>query len=177
MRISQCEIIESFIDAFRDYPSSIALGAFQRDHRSGTAGPRSIGREFSLVLARVADGEADGQAGIAPGLFRALVGEAWRWLPALDRCAQCGRAVPRQRHALFLAARFGDFLREVPRRRACEHCRPRRSPREEDRRRTITIKIDDGNCRSRKYLRELTDCMLDIRRASDRSKVDVAGTA
>ena len=78
VRISQCEMIESFLDAFRDYASSVALALFSEDHRSGAAGTRGFGREFPAVAARGADREAHGQAGAAAGLFFALDREAGR---------------------------------------------------------------------------------------------------
>src|SRR5580658_9157836 len=50
VRISQCEIIESFIDAFRDYASSVALAVFSEVTQAILPDREASDATFRLVL-------------------------------------------------------------------------------------------------------------------------------
>ena len=72
VRINQCELMESFVDAQREYSSSLALGAGQRSHRSGLGRKGSCRAEFSLAVAYRPGHSLRDEDALGPGLFHAL---------------------------------------------------------------------------------------------------------
>jgi len=160
VRISQCEIIESFIDAFRDYPSSIALALFSEISQAVLPDREASDANFRLLLLASQAVKRTGKPELPLAYFALWSVKLGGWLPALDRCAKCGRAIPPAEQAYFLP-RSSSLL--------CARCRQPVA-------RTLSAnalvaarkilgerldRIAEDVAPSR-ALRELTDCMLDI---------------
>jgi DNA repair protein RecO (recombination protein O) len=96
VRISQCEIIESFLDAQRDYTASLIL-ALACEVTEATLGEHEVAdANFRLLLlfARYIKGGGDLQ--IALAYFALWTVRLGGWLPSFDRCAGCAGELPGQ---------------------------------------------------------------------------------
>jgi DNA repair protein RecO (recombination protein O) len=93
MRISQCEIIESFLDAFRDYPSSIALGLFSEITETVLPDREASDANFRLLLLCAQAVKRTSKPELPLAYFTVWTVKLGGWLPALDRCARCGNAL------------------------------------------------------------------------------------
>jgi DNA repair protein RecO (recombination protein O) len=160
VRISQCEIIESFIDAFGDYPSSIALALFSDITQAVLPDREASDANFRLLLLASQAVKRTGKPELPLAYFALWSVKLGGWLPALDRCAKCGRAVGGEEGAFFSPRASAIF---------CSRCRQAGmrtlsagaigAARKMLAERLDRIGEDVGAPR---VLRELTDCMLDI---------------
>ena len=91
VRIQQCELIESFLEAQRDYNSSLGLAAVSEITEGLLPEREPSEPAFRLVL--VTAREIGRQARIALPLayFNLWMMRLGGWLPQLDRCAGCSR--------------------------------------------------------------------------------------
>ncbi len=114
VRINQCELIESFLNAFRDYASGIALAILSEVTEAVLPDREASDANFRLLLDDCASRETHGQIGSATRVFRVMDGEAWR-VAAASGCLRKVRKASRCRGAgIFFAERFGARLRQVP---------------------------------------------------------------
>ena len=160
VRISQCEIIESFIDAFRDYPSSIALGLFSEITQAVLPDREASDANFRLLLLASQAVKRTSKPELPLAYFALWSVKLGGWLPAFDRCAKCGRAVGAD-EPLFFSPRASAIY--------CAKCRQAGmralSPKAvAAAKRIIAERLDkiSGDIAEPRYLRELTNCMLDI---------------
>ncbi|HKV48835.1 MAG TPA: DNA repair protein RecO [Candidatus Acidoferrales bacterium] len=160
VRISQCEIIESFIDAFRDYPSSIALALFSEISQAVLPDREASDANFRLLLLASQAVKRTGKPELALAYFALWSVKLGGWLPALDRCAKCGRLIPAGELVYFSPRALAAF---------CGRCRQsgtRTLPAESlaAARKVLAEKLDriSEDIAAPRSLRELTDCMLDI---------------
>lgn len=160
VRISQCEIIESFIDAFRDYPSSIALGLFSEITQAVLPDREASDANFRLLLLASQAVKRTGKPELPLAYFALWSVKLGGWLPALDRCAKCGRVVGAQEAAFFSPRASAIY---------CAKCRQAGmralSPKALAAAKKIGAERLDRIAEDLvepQYLRELTDCMLDI---------------
>jgi DNA repair protein RecO (recombination protein O) len=159
VRISQCEIIESFIDAFRDYPSSVALALFSEISQAVLPDREASDANFRLLLLASQAIKRTGKPELPLAYFALWSVKLGGWLPALDRCAKCGRAIP-----------AGEAANFSPRSSAlCERCRQPgmrmlSASALGAARKILAEKLDRiaEDVAAPRALRELTDCMLDI---------------
>jgi DNA repair protein RecO (recombination protein O) len=91
VRISQCELLESFYEAQKDYSTSLALGLVSEVVERVLPEREATDPVFRLVLV-VARAISLGKGIWLPLTYFAL----WQvrlagWLPSLDRCQNCGR--------------------------------------------------------------------------------------
>jgi DNA repair protein RecO (recombination protein O) len=93
VRISQCEMIESFLDVFRDYPSSVALALFSEITESVLPEREASDANFRLLLLATQTVKQTGKSELPLAYFALWTVKLGGWLPALDRCAFCGRAL------------------------------------------------------------------------------------
>jgi DNA repair protein RecO (recombination protein O) len=93
VRINQCEIIESFLDAFGDYASSVALALFSEI--SGTVLPdrEASDASFRLLLLSTQAVKRTRKPALPLAYFALWTVRLGGWLPSLDVCARCGRAL------------------------------------------------------------------------------------
>jgi DNA repair protein RecO (recombination protein O) len=160
VRISQCEIIESFLDAFGDYASSIALGLFSEVTQAVLPDREPSDANFRLLLLVSQAVKRTGKAELPLAYFALWSVKLGGWLPAFDRCAKCGRPIlaaeplffsPRE-SAIFCARDRQAGMRSL-------------SPRAWAAARIISTERLDriaDNAAEPRDLRELTNCMLDI---------------
>jgi DNA repair protein RecO (recombination protein O) len=91
VRISQCEMIESFLDVFRDYPSSIAFALFTEITESVLPEREASDPNFRLLLLAAQTVKHTGKTELPLAYFTLWTVKLGGWLPALDRCAFCAR--------------------------------------------------------------------------------------
>ncbi|MGH9574457.1 MAG: DNA repair protein RecO [Candidatus Acidiferrales bacterium] len=160
VRISQCEIIESFLDAFRDYPSSIALALFSEISQAVLPDREASDANFRLLLLASQAVKRTGRPELPLAYFALWSVKLGGWLPALDRCEKCGRLIPAGELAYFSPRASAAF---------CSRCRQpgmRTLPAESlaAARKILSERLDhiSEDIAAPRSLRELTDCMLDI---------------
>jgi len=90
VRISQCEMIESFLDIFRDYPSTVAVTLFTEIIEAVLPEREASDANFRLLLLAAQTVKNTGKAEIPLAYFTLWTVKLGGWLPALDRCAFCG---------------------------------------------------------------------------------------
>ena len=91
VRISQCEMIESFLDVFRDYPSSVAFALFTEITESVLPEREASDPNFRLLLLAAQTIKRTGKTELPLAYFTLWTVKLGGWLPALDRCAFCGK--------------------------------------------------------------------------------------
>jgi len=111
VNINQCELLESFVDASRDYDVSVALGLLAEI--SGLVLPEREAADapFRLLLLVSRAIKQSGQSAVPLSYFCLWTLKLAGWLPSLDACAHCGKklgdAAPKVSPALpgFLCSR------------------------------------------------------------------------
>jgi DNA repair protein RecO (recombination protein O) len=96
VRINQCEIIESFLDAFRDYASSVALSLFSEITQAVLPDKEASDASFRLLLLCAQTVKRTGKAEPALAYFALWTVKLGGWLPPLDSCSRCGRPLQAQ---------------------------------------------------------------------------------
>jgi DNA repair protein RecO (recombination protein O) len=114
VRISQCEMIESFLDAFRDYDSSVALALFIEITEAVLPDREASDANFRLLLLCAQTVKRTRQGEIAVAYFTLWTVKLGGWLPALDNCNRCGKVLPENSPAYFSATAPAIF---------CGNCR------------------------------------------------------
>ncbi len=90
VRINQCELIESFLDAQRDYPASVTF-ALVSEATEAVLGEREVAEpNFRLILVTARAIKAGAKLPLALAYFAFWTVRLGGWLPALDRCTRCG---------------------------------------------------------------------------------------
>lgn len=160
VRISQCEIIESFIDAFRDYDSSVALALFSEITQSILPDREVSDANFRLLLLASQAVKRTGKPELPLAYFGLWSVKLGGWLPALDRCAKCGRSIASGESAYFSPRTSMVFCGNcrLPGTRALSAAALMAA------RMMLGAKLDalGENIAEPRALRELTNCMLDI---------------
>lgn len=90
VRISQCEMIESFLDAFSDYPSSVALALFSEITETVLPDREPSDPNFRLLLLAAQAVKRTGKPDLPLAYFALWTVKLGGWLPSLTRCARCG---------------------------------------------------------------------------------------
>jgi DNA repair protein RecO (recombination protein O) len=93
VKISQCEMIESFLDAFGDYASSVAFALFTEITELVLPDREASDANFRLLLMAAQTVKRTGKVELAMAYFTLWTVKLGGWLPALDRCARCGNAL------------------------------------------------------------------------------------
>jgi DNA repair protein RecO (recombination protein O) len=163
VRISQCEMIESFIDAFRDYASSIALAIFSEVTEAVLPEREASDANFRLLLLAAQTVKRTAKPEVPLAYFALWTVKLGGWLPALDRCGLCGRVLGEDAPAYFSPS--GSVL-------ACAKCRkPGMRVLSEAAlslaRKMLAERLDRiaagaATTSSARSARELTDAMLDV---------------
>jgi DNA repair protein RecO (recombination protein O) len=91
VRINQCEIIESFLDAFGDYASSVALALFSEITEAVLPDREAADANFRLLLLVARAVKRTGKPEMPLAYFTIWTVKLGGWLPALDSCTRCGR--------------------------------------------------------------------------------------
>jgi len=93
VRISQCELIESFLDAFGDYASSVAFALFTEITEAVLPEREPSDANFRLLLLAAQTVKRTGKPETALAYFALWTVKLGGWLPALDHCGRCGQAL------------------------------------------------------------------------------------
>lgn len=101
VRITQCELIESFLDAFRDYSSSVALALFTEVTEAVLPEREASDPNFRLLLVSAQAVKRTLKPEIPLAYFALWTMKLGGWLPALDRCGHCGRTLSGNEPAYF----------------------------------------------------------------------------
>ena len=93
VRINQCELIESFLEAQRDYAVSLAL-ALVSEVTEAVLGEHEVAEpSFRLLLLIARAIKAGAKLPLALAYFAFWTVRLGGWMPALDRCSRCGAAL------------------------------------------------------------------------------------
>ncbi len=114
VRINQCEMIESFLDVYRDYPSSVAFSLFTEITEAVLPEREASDANFRLLLLAAQTIKHTGKTELPLAYFALWSVKLGGWLPALDRCAFCGKLLGAGAHAYL--ALSGSAI-------ACGNCR------------------------------------------------------
>jgi len=114
VRIRQCEIIESFLDAFRDYASSVALAILSEVTEAVLPDREASDANFRLLLLTAQTIKRTGGADLPLAYFALWTVRLGGWLPSLDRCGFCGSP---------LAERASAYIARGASAVACSKCR------------------------------------------------------
>jgi len=162
VRINQCEMIESFIDAFRDYSSSVALGIFSEVTEALLPEHEASDASFRLLLLAAQTVKRTLRPELPLAYFALWSVKLGGWLPALDRCGRCGKAFV-EGPAAYLSS-SGSMV-------ACQNCRTAgMRPVSPDAlalaRRMLLERLDrvaeEAAVSPSRPARELADAMLDV---------------
>ncbi len=113
VRISQCEMIESFLDAFRDYPSSVALALFSEITETVLPDREPSDANFRLLLLAAQAVKRTGKPDLPLAYFALWTVKLGGWLPSLTRCARCGDVLDPNAAGILCAKRFRSCVRKV----------------------------------------------------------------
>jgi DNA repair protein RecO (recombination protein O) len=91
VRINQVEMIESFLGAFADYGSSVALALFSEIVETVLPEREASDANFRLLLLASQTIKRTGKPEVPLAYFALWTVKLGGWLPPLDRCGQCGR--------------------------------------------------------------------------------------
>jgi len=171
VRISQCEMIESFLDAFGDYASSIALALFSEITEAVLPEREANDANFRLLLLSAQAVKHSRKPELPLAYFALWTVKLGGWLPALDRCGRCGRAMAAGEPAYFLPSASAIVCGEC-RRPGMRVLSPAALGLA---RKMLVERLDrlsdgsDSNGTPPRAMRELTEAMLDtIERQIDR---------
>ncbi len=110
VRINQCEMIESFLDAFGDYASSVALALFSEITEAVLPEKEAADANFRLLLLSAQTVKKHAQAGNSAGLFFTVDGEARRLAPGVRCLREMRERAERKRAAVLFAQCAGGLL-------------------------------------------------------------------
>jgi len=106
VRINQCELIESFLEAQRDYAVSLAF-ALVSEVTEAVLGEHEVAEpNFRLLLVIARAIKAGAKLPLPLAYFAFWIVRLGGWMPALDRCSRCGADVHNARASM---ARSGLF--------------------------------------------------------------------
>ena len=132
VRISQCDMIESFLDAFGDYDSSVALSLFSEITEAVLPDREPSDANFRLLLLAAQTVKRTGNSELPLAYFSLWTVKLGGWLPSLDACSACGSGTRASRSGLRRPGSLGGFLRQVPQERDARAFNPGRSGIAED---------------------------------------------
>src|ERR1700691_5675313 len=93
VRINQCELIESFLNAFRDYASGIALAILSEVTEAVLPDREASDANFRLLLMTAQAVKRTGKSEVPLAYFALWTVKLGGWLPPFDRCAQCEKVL------------------------------------------------------------------------------------
>ena len=90
VRINQCDLLESFLDAQRDYSSSLVLALASEVTEAVLGEKEAAEPNFRLVLLTSRAVKAGTKLPLVLAYFALWTVRLGGWLPPLDRCGRCG---------------------------------------------------------------------------------------
>jgi len=101
VRINQCDLVESFLDAFRDYGSGVALAILSEVTETVLPDHEPSDANFRLLLLVAQSIKKTGKSELPLAYFVLWTVKLGGWLPSLDACARCGRKLDAKEAAYF----------------------------------------------------------------------------
>jgi DNA repair protein RecO (recombination protein O) len=101
VRINQCDLVESFLDAFRDYGSGVALAILSEVTETVLPDHEPSDANFRLLLLTAQTIKKTGKSELPLAYFVLWTVKLGGWLPTLDACARCGRRLDSKEAAYF----------------------------------------------------------------------------
>ncbi len=114
VRINQCEMIESFLDAFGDYASSVALALFSEITEAVLPEREAADANFRLLLLSAQTVKRTRKPEIPLAYFSLWTVKLGGWLPAFDVCVKCGSVLSGREPLFFSPSALAAF---------CANCR------------------------------------------------------
>lgn len=93
VRISQCELIESFLDVQRDYPSSVALALVSEIVETALEEREAADAQFRLILLTARAIRAHGPSSAVMAYFCLWTARLGGWIGPLDHCSRCRKVL------------------------------------------------------------------------------------
>lgn len=93
VRISQCELVESFMDVFGDYESGVALSLICEISEIVLPEREALDAPFRLMLVVARKIKETRKPDVPLAYFSLWTAKLAGWLPRLDACVNCGRAL------------------------------------------------------------------------------------
>ena len=93
VRVNQCELIESFLDAFRDYACGVALALFSEITEAVLPEREASDANFRLLLLAAQTVKRTGKPELPLAYFALWTVKLGGWLPSLESCWRCGKAL------------------------------------------------------------------------------------
>src|SRR5579863_4750059 len=93
VRISQCDMLESFLGSFGDYDSSVALSLFSEITEAVLPDREVSDANFRLLLLAAQTVKSTGNSELPLAYFALWTVKLGGWLPRLDACSACGTAL------------------------------------------------------------------------------------
>lgn len=90
VRLNQCDLIESFMDAQRDYSSSVALALASEVTEAVLGEKEAAEPNFRLLLLAARAIKSGTKLSLVLAYFTLWTVRLGGWLPRLDRCGRCG---------------------------------------------------------------------------------------
>ena len=90
VRISQCELIESFVTAFRDYSAGVALALLTEITEAVLPEREAADPAFRLLLLSAQTIKQRGEVELPLAYFALWTVRLGGWLGSFERCARCG---------------------------------------------------------------------------------------
>jgi DNA repair protein RecO (recombination protein O) len=91
VRINQCELIESFLEAHGDYPSSVALALFSEITEAVLPDREPSDASFRLLLLAAKSIKQTKSTALPLAYFTLWTVKLGGWLPSLKNCVRCSR--------------------------------------------------------------------------------------
>jgi DNA repair protein RecO (recombination protein O) len=91
VRINQCELMESFVDAFRDYAAGVALNLLAEITEATAPEREPSDPAFRLLLLAAQQIKQKREVDLPLAYFALWTLRLGGWLASLDRCGRCGR--------------------------------------------------------------------------------------
>lgn len=91
VRVTQCELIESFFEVQRDYERGLALALLSEVTEAVLPDREPSDAAFRLLLHTAQGLKRGGDVGFCVAYFGLWTVRLAGWLPQLDRCGRCGR--------------------------------------------------------------------------------------
>jgi DNA repair protein RecO (recombination protein O) len=101
VRINQCDLVESFLDAFRDYGSGVALAILSEVTETVLPDHEPSDANFRLLLLTAQTIKKTGKPELPLAYFVLWTVKLGGWLPTLEACARCGRKLDPKEAAYF----------------------------------------------------------------------------
>jgi DNA repair protein RecO (recombination protein O) len=164
VRVNQTDLIESFMDTFRDYANGVALAVLSEVTETVLPDHEVADANFRLLLLTARAIKSRGKFELPLAYFSLWTVKLGGWLPSLDACARCGRLLAPD-PAKPLAAYFAPSASAL----VCEKCRRpgmrTLSPEAMAAARKMLSEKLDGITEemvASRIARDLTDVMLDV---------------